>query len=150
MYNSLITNFVTKKNWIMRSTFKVLFYVNGSKEKTVLFPLWDELQSMVRWLNSVANRPLQKQGNRALELHSYRILKHIQFQARPNPPFSLEGSIVLSKVPFSTIKIKSDTLQYLHINNLANRHQECPQDQNTRYIDFSNVHLISLLPNQII
>ena len=33
MYNSLITNFVTKKNWIMRSTFKVLFYVNGSKEK---------------------------------------------------------------------------------------------------------------------
>ena len=31
MYNSLITNFVTKKNWIMRSTFKVLFYVNGEK-----------------------------------------------------------------------------------------------------------------------
>ena len=24
----------------MRSTFKVLFYVNGSKEKTVLSPLW--------------------------------------------------------------------------------------------------------------
>ena len=33
MYNSLITNFVSKTNRIMRSTFKVLFYVNGNKEK---------------------------------------------------------------------------------------------------------------------
>lgn len=33
MYNSLITNFVSKEKWIMRSTFKVLFYVNGNKEK---------------------------------------------------------------------------------------------------------------------
>ena len=33
----MITNFVTKKNWIMRSTFKVLFYVNGSKEKNINF-----------------------------------------------------------------------------------------------------------------
>ena len=39
MYNSLITNFVTKKNWIMRSTFKVLFYVNGSKEKNGFVPI---------------------------------------------------------------------------------------------------------------
>ena len=39
MYNSLITNFVTKKNWIMRSTFKVLFYVNGSKEKNGVVPI---------------------------------------------------------------------------------------------------------------
>ena len=39
MYNSLITNFVTKKNWIMRSTFKVLFYVNGSKEKNGIVPI---------------------------------------------------------------------------------------------------------------
>lgn len=39
MYNSLITNFVTKKNWIVRSTFKVLFYVNGSKEKNGIVPI---------------------------------------------------------------------------------------------------------------
>ena len=39
MYNSLITNFVTKKSWIMRSTFKVLFYVNGSKEKNGIVPI---------------------------------------------------------------------------------------------------------------
>ena len=39
MYNSLITNFVTKKNWIMRSTFKVLFYVNASKEKNGVVPI---------------------------------------------------------------------------------------------------------------
>jgi hypothetical protein len=39
MYNSLITNFVTKKDWIMRSTFKVLFYVNGSKEKNGIVPI---------------------------------------------------------------------------------------------------------------
>ena len=39
MYNSLITNFVTKKNWIMRSTFKVLFYVNGSKENNGIVPI---------------------------------------------------------------------------------------------------------------
>ena len=38
MRNSLITNFVTKKNWIVRSTFKVLFYVNGSKEKNGIVP----------------------------------------------------------------------------------------------------------------
>ena len=38
MYNLLITNFVTKKNWIMRSTFKMLFYVNGSKEKNGIVP----------------------------------------------------------------------------------------------------------------
>ena len=38
-YNSLITNFVTKKNWIMRSTFKVLFYVNASKEKNGVVPI---------------------------------------------------------------------------------------------------------------
>ncbi len=39
MYNSPITNFITKKNWIMRSTFKVLFYVNGSKEKNGIVPI---------------------------------------------------------------------------------------------------------------
>ena len=39
MYNSLITNFVTKTNRIMRSTFKVLFYVNGSKEKNGIVPV---------------------------------------------------------------------------------------------------------------
>ena len=39
MYNSLITNFVTKKNWIVRSTFKVLFYVIGSKEKNGIVPI---------------------------------------------------------------------------------------------------------------
>ena len=39
MYNSLITNFVIKKNWIVRSTFKVLFYVNGSKEKNGIVPI---------------------------------------------------------------------------------------------------------------
>ena len=43
MYNSLITNFVTKKNWIMRSTFKVLFYVNGSKEKNGIVPIMGRL-----------------------------------------------------------------------------------------------------------
>ena len=31
-----------------RSTFKVLFYVNGSKEKNGIVPIMDELQSMVR------------------------------------------------------------------------------------------------------
>ena len=36
----MITNFVTKKNWIMRSTFKVLFYVNGSKEKNGVQPAY--------------------------------------------------------------------------------------------------------------
>ena len=39
MYNSLIHNFVTKKDWIMRSTFKVLFYVNASKEKNGIVPI---------------------------------------------------------------------------------------------------------------
>jgi site-specific recombinase XerD len=39
MYNSLITNFVTKTNWIVRSTFKVLFYVIGSKEKNGIVPI---------------------------------------------------------------------------------------------------------------
>ena len=39
MYNSLITNFVTKTNRIMRSTFKVLFYVNSSKEKNGIVPV---------------------------------------------------------------------------------------------------------------
>ena len=39
MYNSLITNFVIKTNRIMRSTFKVLFYVNGSKEKNGIVPV---------------------------------------------------------------------------------------------------------------
>ena len=39
MRNSLITNFITKKNWIVRSTFKVLFYVNGSKEKNGIVPI---------------------------------------------------------------------------------------------------------------
>ena len=39
MCNSLITNFVTKKSWIMRSAFKVLFYVNGSKEKNSIVPI---------------------------------------------------------------------------------------------------------------
>lgn len=39
MYNSLTTNFVTKKDWIMRSTFKVLFYVNASKEKNGIVPI---------------------------------------------------------------------------------------------------------------
>ena len=43
MYNSLITNFVTQKNWIMRSTFKVLFYVNGSKEKNGIVPIMGRL-----------------------------------------------------------------------------------------------------------
>ncbi len=43
--NSLIFNFANKKKKtsMARSTFKVLFYVNGSKEKkTVLSPSWDE------------------------------------------------------------------------------------------------------------
>lgn len=39
MYNSLTTNFVTKKDWIMQSTFKVLFYVNASKEKNGIVPI---------------------------------------------------------------------------------------------------------------
>ena len=39
MYNSLTTNFVTKKDWIVRSTFKVLFYVNASKEKNGIVPI---------------------------------------------------------------------------------------------------------------
>ena len=39
MYNSLTTNFVTKKDWIMRSTFKVLFYVNARKEKNGIVPI---------------------------------------------------------------------------------------------------------------
>ena len=39
MYNSLTPNFVTKKDWIMRSTFKVLFYVNASKEKNGIVPI---------------------------------------------------------------------------------------------------------------
>ena len=39
MYNSLIHNFVTKKDWIMRSSFKVLFYVNASKEKNGVVPI---------------------------------------------------------------------------------------------------------------
>ena len=39
MYNPLIINFVTKNKTIMRSTFKVLFYVNGSKEKNGIVPI---------------------------------------------------------------------------------------------------------------
>lgn len=39
MYNPLIINFVTKNKTIMRSTFKVLFYVNSSKEKNGIVPV---------------------------------------------------------------------------------------------------------------
>ncbi len=36
----------------MRSTFKVLFYVNGSKKKNGIVPI----MGRVMWLNSVASR----------------------------------------------------------------------------------------------
>ena len=38
-YNSLISNFANKKTSMARSTFKVLFYVNGSKEKNGIVPI---------------------------------------------------------------------------------------------------------------
>ena len=38
-FNSLIFNFANKKTSIARSTFKVLFYVNGSKEKNGIVPI---------------------------------------------------------------------------------------------------------------
>lgn len=38
-HNQLITNFVAKMNRVMRSTFKMLFYVNGSKGKNGIVPL---------------------------------------------------------------------------------------------------------------
>ena len=37
--NSLIFNFANKKTSMARSTFKVLFYVNGSKEKNGIVPI---------------------------------------------------------------------------------------------------------------
>ena len=37
--NSLIYNFANKKTSMARSTFKVLFYVNGSKEKDGIVPI---------------------------------------------------------------------------------------------------------------
>ena len=37
--NSLIFNFAIKKTSMARSTFKVLFYVNGSKEKNGIVPI---------------------------------------------------------------------------------------------------------------
>lgn len=37
--NSLIFNFANKKTSMARSTFKVLFYVNGSKEKDGIVPI---------------------------------------------------------------------------------------------------------------
>ena len=38
-FNSLIFNFANKKTSLARSTFKVLFYVNGSKEKNGIVPI---------------------------------------------------------------------------------------------------------------
>ena len=38
-FNSLIFNFANKKTSMARSTFKVLFYVNGSKEKNGIVPI---------------------------------------------------------------------------------------------------------------
>lgn len=38
-YNSLSNNFANKKTSMARSTFKVLFYVNGSKEKNGIVPI---------------------------------------------------------------------------------------------------------------
>lgn len=38
-YNSLSNNFANKKTSMVRSTFKVLFYVNGSKEKNGIVPI---------------------------------------------------------------------------------------------------------------
>ena len=38
-FNSLIFNFANKKTSVARSTFKVLFYVNGSKEKNGIVPI---------------------------------------------------------------------------------------------------------------
>ena len=38
-FNSLIFNFANKKTSMTRSTFKVLFYVNGSKEKNGIVPI---------------------------------------------------------------------------------------------------------------
>ena len=35
----MIPNFVTKKSCVVRSTFKVLFYVNGRKEKNGIVPI---------------------------------------------------------------------------------------------------------------
>ncbi len=40
--NSLSNNFANKKRVWQEAHSKVLFYVNGSKEKTVLSPSWDE------------------------------------------------------------------------------------------------------------
>ncbi len=37
--NSLSSNFANKKMSMARSTFKVLFYVNGSKEKNGIVPI---------------------------------------------------------------------------------------------------------------
>ena len=60
MYNSLITNFVTKTNRIMRSTFKVLFYVNSSKEKNGIVPVMGRVTINGSVASSVASRPFPK------------------------------------------------------------------------------------------
>ena len=43
-----------------RSTFRVLFYANGSKEKNGTVPIMDGLQSTERWRSSVASGASQK------------------------------------------------------------------------------------------
>ena len=40
----------------MRSTFKVLFYVNGSKEKNGIVPIMGRVTSTAQYLNSVARQ----------------------------------------------------------------------------------------------
>ena len=55
--NSLIYNFANKKTSMARSTFKVLFYVNGSKEKNGFVPIMGRVAingTMVRF-SSVAS-----------------------------------------------------------------------------------------------
>ena len=44
----------------MRSTFKTVFYVNGSKEKNGIVPIMDGLQSTGLLRSSVANRAFQR------------------------------------------------------------------------------------------
>ena len=99
--NSLIFNFANKKTSMARSTFKVLFYVNGSKEKDGIVPIMGRVtingtvaqfsckQTIPKTLwDAKGNRAKGKSAearniNLALDNIKAQIIKHYQ---RVHPP----------------------------------------------------------------
>ena len=95
-FNSLIFNFANKKTSMARSTFKVLFYVNGSKEKNGIVPIMGRVtingsvaqfsckQTIPKALwdakgNRAKGKSIEARGiNHALDNITAQIIKHYQ------------------------------------------------------------------------